>query len=141
MRRATLWLVIGLLTLPGALAERSATHEYRAGTGAPLDAALPAPLATRDLRLWPLAHETALRLDPQDRNGAAVPTRTCHEWTFNDGRHARNVCDAVQCGAHDIALQQPNDPEAVYRVSVRVLADAGPCAAGATVGTLHARLT
>lgn len=138
MRAAILGLV-ALLLLPTALAAQTYEHRYivfgegNGGGGA---------LIRNGESYAPVKGFSNVTVEIADISGGPVFLRLCHEWTFNDGSHAKNTCvKACATSLADSMLYPPypdwDEPGgATYRVIVTLNDPSLPCPE-ATTGTLR----
>lgn len=72
-----------------------------------------------------------------DLRSPSVFVRVCHEWTFDDGSHARVQCVADCTQTRDALRWPPYAHNTTYRVIVDLRLGPGPCDARPLAGTLR----
>lgn len=136
MRRAALLLPL-LFLLPTALASQTFNHYYVMGGGNGCVGG-DGGLIRNCVTYFPLAGQSTVSGTVDDLSGNTVRVRICHEWTYDDGSHARFVCKTECSPNFSDPLQYPPWPwNTTYRVLVDLRGGPGTCQAAATAGHLQ----
>ncbi|HET6405700.1 MAG TPA: hypothetical protein VFH78_13745 [Candidatus Thermoplasmatota archaeon] len=86
---------------------------------------------------FPPRSESGVSVQLQDISGSSVRIRVCHEWTYDDGSHARVRCNEGCSPSFSDALQHPPWPwNTTYRVIVDLRGGPLPCQATPTAGSI-----
>lgn len=85
----------------------------------------------------PYAYESRIWANATDMSLQTIRLRVCHEWTYDDGSHARVKCNEGCSPSFSDALQHPPWPwNTTYRVIVDLRNGPGACQTEASMGTL-----
>lgn len=91
---------------------------------------------------FPTYDLTRVDVQADDVSGSTIRLRICHEWTYDDGSHARVVCRAGCSPSFGDALSFPPWPHnTTYRVIVDLRGGPGACQAPATAGNIVVAFT
>lgn len=128
-------LAVSLLLLPSVLAAETYEHRYVVALNGNGGGGL---LVRNGHSYAPDAGHATVSVDVEDVSGGPVFLRLCHEWTFNNGSHARNQC-ARACAASLVdSMRYPPYPPwwerdgVTYRVIVTLDHPSIPCAEATT---------
>lgn len=129
-----------LFLLPHAAATQSYDHYYVMGGGT--GCAGGGILIRNCETYFPNAGETKVKADVMDSSGQTVRIRICHEWTYDDGSHARVVCHEGCSPSFSDPLSFPPWPwNTTYRVIVDLRNGPAACQTAATAGHMHVAFT
>lgn len=134
MRLVALMLPL-LFLVPGAVASQEHHHNYLMGIG---QGCAGGGILIRNCETYgPYAHERMVWANVSDISGQSVRIRICHEWTYDDGSHARVRCGEGCSPSYNSTLTHPPWPwNTTYRVIVDLRNGPGACDVDATAGTM-----
>lgn len=139
MRAVALALPL-LFLVPSAVAAQEHDHTYVMGLGQ--GCAGGGALIRNCETYFPRAGETRVSASVTDVSAQTVRIRICHEWTYDDGSHARVVCGEGCSPTYASDLTFPPWPwNTTYRVIVDLRNGPAACQVAASAGQMHVSFT
>ena len=136
MRPAALAIAL-LFLVPSGAAAQDYEHYYVAGV-APGCSNATGTVVKLCVTYFPYFGDSNVTATVSDVSGQPVRIRICHEWTYDDGSHARVTCAAGCSPTYGSALTFPPWPHnTTYRVIVDLRNGPAGCDVAATAGTMH----
>lgn len=91
---------------------------------------------------FPAPGSSTVTAQASDVSGLTVRLRICHEWTYDDGSHARVRCSQGCSPTYSTAMDYPPSPwNTTYRLLVDLRNGPAACQAAATAGQLRVSFT